>query len=464
MATTTSKLKTTHKHYLNPIQNGRATWLDEVRFVEEMIANPLMLDRYGLQPYGEYLTYKMLMNYAYTVKNLRGKDVADFMFNTMRYVAIRYQQLKPNGNRIWTDSYGDKRNLYKELIDEYFDGYLSYGKKVCYGGKETTEDYSGKVRKQVYTPLQIRFAHRSLNCWEFLMSVRPQVFTEDIVIYKSEIDEILKVFGNDLHKILIAYHVIVRAKLFESSRCYWDSVPVVDEETGEVFQRNQNSDAKHWQTPLLREYAFYYTGTGKCGKRSRDLKNELGIEDRRGIAKLYTSVINEMVTVGLLENTSKLLKSDLGGYTQAKDDNVFTQEKYTGRITYTVKDFKDGKTTMKINRSAKSYLKETMDKTMIGAYKPTFLTLHDDSKEVAFTINYYALTSGYVFEMFEYLVKINHSSMKDCNGVKIEVCKECGNRFMVYLDGTKGRTSKYCHKCSEGKARTKRSRAKKEEL
>ena len=404
------------------------------------------------------------MNYAYTIKNLRGKDVADFMFNTMRDVAIRYQQLKPNGNRIWTDSYGDKRNLYKELIDEYFDGYLSYGKKVCYGGRKTTEDYSGKVRKHIYTPLPLRFAKRSLNCWEFLMSVRPQVFTEDIVIYKSEIDEILKVFGNDLHKILIAFHVILRAKLFESSRCYWVSVPVVDETTGEVYQRNQNSDAKHWQTPLLREYDFTYIVTGECEKRSRDLKNELGIEDRRGIAKLYTSVIEEMVTVGLLENTSKLLKSDLGGYSQAKDDNVFTQEKYTGRITYTVKDFKDGKTTMKINRSAKSYLKETMDKTMVGAYKPTFLTLHDDSKEVAFTINYYALTSGYVFEMFEYLVKINHSSMKDCNGVKIEVCKECGDRFMIYLDGTKGRTSKYCHKCSEGKARTKRSRAKKEEL
>ena len=460
MATTTSKLETTHKHYLNPIQNGRATWLDEVRFVDEMIKNPLMLDRYGLQPYGEYLTYKMLMNYAYTVKNLRDKDVADFMFNTMRDVAIRYQQLKPNANRIWTDSYGETHDFYKELISEYFDGYLSYGKKVCYGGKETTETYDGKMREHIYKSLPLRFAQRSLNCWEFLMSVRPQVFTEDIVIYKSEIDEILKVFANDLHKILIAYHVIVRAKLFESSRRYWDNVPVVDEETGEVYQRNQNSEAKHWQTPLLREYDFSYTVTGECKKRSRDLKNELGIEDRRGIAKLYTSVINEMCVCGLLENTSKLLKSDLGDYSQAKDDNVFAQEKYTGRITYTVKDFKDGKTTMKINRSAKSYLKETSQKTMIGAYKPTFLTLHDDSKEIAFTIDYYALTSGYVFEMFEYLVKINHSSMKDCNGVKIEVCKECGDRFMVYLDGTKGRTSSYCKECGDIDARLKRSRAK----
>ena len=317
MATITSKLPTNHKHYLNPIQNGRATWLDEVRFVEEMIANPLMLDRYGLQPYGEYLTYKMLMNYAYTVKNLRGKDVADFMFNTMRDVAIRYQQLKPNENRIHIDLLGQKHDFYKEMINECFDSYLSYGKKVCYGGKETTEDYSSKMRYHTYKPLQVRFAHRSLNCYEFLMAVRPQVFTEDIVIYKSEIDEILNVFANDLHKILIAFHVILRAKLFESSRCYWDSVPVVDETTGEVFQRNQNSDAKHWQTPLLREYDFTYIVTGECEKRSRDLKNELGIEDRRGIAKLYTSVIEEMVTVGLLENTSKLLKSDLGGYSQA---------------------------------------------------------------------------------------------------------------------------------------------------
>ena len=460
MATITSKLPTNHKHYLNPIQNGRATWLDEVRFVEEMIANPLMLDRYGLQPYGEYLTYKMLMNYAYTVKNLRGKDVADFMFNTMRDVAIRYQQLKPNENRIHIDLLGQKHDFYKEMINECFDSYLSYGKKVCYGGKETTEDYSSKMRYHTYKPLQVRFAHRSLNCYEFLMAVRPQVFTEDIVIYKSEIDEILNVFANDLHKILIAFHVILRAKLFESSRCYWDSVPVVDETTGEVYQRNQNSDAKHWQTPLLREYDFTYIVTGECEKRSRDLKNELGIEDRRGIAKLYTSVIEEMVTVGLLENTSKLLKSDLGGYSQAKDEGVFAQEKYTGRIKYTVKDFKDGKTTMKINRSAKAYLKETSQKTMIGAYKPTFLTLHDDSKEVAFTIDYYALTSGYVYEMFEYLVKINHPSVQGCNGCKIEVCKECGSRFMIYLDGTKGRTSKYCQDCSDAKARMKRSRSK----
>ena len=105
----------------------------------------------------------------------------------------------------------------------------------------------------------------------------------------------------------------------------------------------------------MREYDFTYIVTGECEKRSRDLKNELGIEDRRGIAKLYTSVIEDMVTVGLLENTSKLLKSDLGGYSQAKDEGVFAQEKYTGRIKYTVKDFKDGKTTMKINRSAKAY-------------------------------------------------------------------------------------------------------------
>ena len=136
MATTTSKLKTTHKHYLNPIQNGRATWLDEVRFVEEMIANPLMLDRYGLQPYGEYLTYKMLMNYAYTVKNLRGKDVADFMFNTMRDVAIRYQQLKPNENRIHIDLLGQKHDFYKEMINECFDSYLSYGKKFVMVAKK----------------------------------------------------------------------------------------------------------------------------------------------------------------------------------------------------------------------------------------------------------------------------------------------------------------------------------------
>lgn len=441
MATITSKLPTSHKHYLNPTQNGRATWLDEVRFVEEMIKNPLMLDRYGIKPYGSYLTYKMLMNYAYTVLNLRSKDVADFMFNTMREVAVKYNQLKP-------------QKYHDELMLGFFDSYLSYGKKVCYGGSNYTETYSGKLRHNVYKPLQLRYSLRALNCWEFLMSVRPQTFTEDIVIYKSEIDAILNVFANDLHKILIAYSVIVRAKLFESSRCYWDSVPIVDEETGEVFKRNQNSEAKHWNTPLLREYDFTYIATGYCGTRSHDLKNELGIEDRRGVAKLYTSVIDEMYVCGLLENTSKLLKSN-GGYSQADNGKVFDRDYYG--VTYTVKDFKDGETKIKFNKSAKSFLRETEYKSCIGGYKPTFLKLHSD-EEVAFTIDYYALTSGYVFEMVEYLVKINHPCMQGCNGVKIQVCKECGDRFLVYLDGTKGRTSNYCDKCASGKARTKRCR------
>ena len=41
MATTTDRLPISHKHYLKPTQNSRATWLDEVKFVEEMIENPI---------------------------------------------------------------------------------------------------------------------------------------------------------------------------------------------------------------------------------------------------------------------------------------------------------------------------------------------------------------------------------------------------------------------------------------
>ena len=442
MATTTDRLPISHKHYLKPTQNGRATWLDEVKFVEEMIENPLMLERYGLSPYGEYFTYKLLMCYAYTVLDLRGKDVADFMFNTMREVAIKYQQLKPS-------------EFDENIIRNMFDGYNSYGKLVCYGGTTYKEDtYKDKVYYTQHLPLQVRMSRKVLNCWEFLMSVRPQVFTENIVFYKSEVDAILDLFGDDLHKILIAFHVVLRAKLFESSRCYWDNREIVDEVTGEVFKVNQNSDAKHWNTPFIREHDVAYVTTGVCDKRSRDLKHELGIEDRRGVANLYNEVIIDMQQAGLIEDISKIGKGN-GGYSQV-DGEVIKCDGYG--ITYTVKDFKDGKVAYKINRDAKTYLQATARKDLQGAYKPTFLKLHSD-EEVAFELDYYALTHGYVFDMFVYLCSISHKSVR---GVKcrIETCKQCGDRFLVYMDGTKGRTSSYCLKCSDGKARAKRCRSK----
>ena len=439
MATITSKLPKSHKHYLSPIQNGRATWLDEVKFVEEMIENPLMLERYGLKPYGEYFTYKLLMCYAYTVLDLRGKDVADFMFNTMREVAIKYQQLKHIED--------------KDVMRNMFDGYDSYGKLVCYGGTTYDEDtYKDKTTYTRHIPLQVRMSRKALNCWEFLMSVRPQIFTENIVFYKSEVDAVLNLFDDDLHKILIAFQVILRAKLFESSRCYWDDREVVDEVTGEVFKVNQNSESKHWNTPFIREYDIAYATTGICDKRSRDLKHELGIEDRRGIAPLYNEVIQDMIQAGLIEDISKIGKCN-GGYSQV-DGKVIQQNGY--ETTYTIKDFKDGKVTYKINRSAKTYLQATLKKDMQGAYKPTFLKLHSD-EEVAFEIDYYALTHGYVFDMFEYLCSIKHKSVRDVK-CRIETCKQCGNRFLVYMDGTKGRTSSYCLECSDIKARLERSR------
>lgn len=439
MATTTDRLPISHKHYLKPTQNGRATFLDEVRFVEEMIENPLMLERYGLEPYFEKMLYKFLMDYAYTVLDLRGKDVADYMFNTMREVAVKWQELKGIED--------------KDLMENAFDYYMSYGEKVCYGGQETTwNNYTDKHFTHTYKPMQLMYAQQSINCWEFLMSVRPLTFTENIVIYKSEVDKILEVFGDDLHKILVAYYFIVRAKLYESSRCYWDNVPVVDKETGEVFKRNQNSEAKHWNTPFTRERNMAYKH-GIRGTRSRLVKHELGIEDKRGIATIYNEVAEELFNAGLFIDISKLSQRDVGNI--YVDDDLFDDYGYC-----TVKDFdkKTGEVVVK-EKNGRTCAKGSWDKAKIGAYKPTFLKLHSD-EEVAFELDYYTFTHGYVFDMFVYLCSINHSTVK---GVKcrIETCKECGNRFLVYMDGTKGRTSSYCVECSDSSARMRRSRAKK---
>lgn len=470
-----SSLKKGYKFRIVPVQDGISTWIDEVRFVEEMIENPLMLDNYirangySLSPYGEKVIYKMLMNYAYSVLDLRGNDVKDFMFNTMRNVAELYHEMKMETSK----SYREKQERHKKLLKEWgllslkeelheykmkraFDDWDSYGVKVCYGCKTYREDtYKDKTYYETHVPLPKLESQKALNVWEFLKSVRPQTMAQDIVFYEDELQPILDLYKDDLHKLIIAFSMILRAKLFEQSRCYWDEKTVVDDVTGEVYKVANSCEGSHWNTPCITER--------KNAVRSSYLIYELGFTDRRGILNLYEEVLQEMFQEGLFRDIGLLMKSE-GGYSQMKaSGDIF---EFVGTTpTYTIKDFdmKKKKVKLKRNRSAKTYLRMTQRKDIIGAYKPTFLTLHDDTKKVAFTIDYYKLTHGYVMDFMVYLGSIHHRSVEG-NRFKIMTCSVCGKRELIMLDGKKGKMPKYCEECGTPKAKMRRIRQEDKEI
>ena len=459
------KLPRWNKFKIVPTQESFATWIDEVRFVEEMIENPLMLNRFkhengysrpSINPYGSEMIYKMLMNYAYTVLGLRGKAVKEFMFNTMKNVAQCYHEMMMEIDKKYAEREND--SFYKKLcgcsrhehnMKRAFDDWDSYGVRVCYGCEVTYEDrYKDRTYYTTYTPMMLLQSRKCLNVWEFLQSVRPQTMAQDIVIYEDELQAILDLFGDDLHKILIAYSMIVRAKLFEQSRCYWDNKTVVDDVTGEVFSVSQTSEAKHWNTPCITE---------RMNRRSSYLIKELGFEDRRGILNLYGEVLKEMFQAELFEDTWLLMKGN-GGCLQTQY-KIFDNDGY--RYSYTIKDFdmKKKKVKLKRGRSAKGYVKATMSKDMIGSYKAKFLTLHDDTKKVALIIDYYTLTHGYVLDLVEYLGNIGHMSVEK-NKFRIITCSDCGKRSLVVMDGKKGKMPKYCEECGSPKAKMRRKRSK----
>lgn len=433
----------TGKWYLNPKQGARATWIDEIRLLEEVLDNPLALDKYKLNPYGDKFMYTVLMNYAYTVLRLRGNDVKDYMFNTMREIAIHYNELKPN-------------KLHDKLMNDAFDDYYSYGKKVCYGLIQvTTDDYKDRAYRVNYKPLTLMTSQKYLNVWEFLMGVRPQHIEDDIPFYVSEINTIVELFGHDFNKLLIAFHTILRAKLFESSRLYWESQTFVDEVTGEVVEFQKYSDAKHWNTPCVRE---------RFSSKAVELGQELGIKDRRGLIKVYNEVLNTMFENGLFINTGMMFKTNGTVYSGiTHDSNVFTDCGY-GHYEFKVKQFdkKSQQVRTVVKTVSKQYLQSALSKSMVGTYKPTFLSLNSN-EPLAFTINYYDLTHGYVFNFIEYLVKnkvVTNDFLKQCkNGYRIKVCKECGKRYLVILDGSKQRVPIYCEVCGSPQAIQERKNA-----
>ena len=208
------KLPRWNKFKIVPTQESFATWIDEVRFVEEMIENPLMLNRFkhengysrpSINPYGSEMIYKMLMNYAYTVLGLRGKAVKEFMFNTMKNVAQCYHEMMMEIDKKYAEREND--SFYKKLcgcsrhehnMKRAFDDWDSYGVRVCYGCEVTYEDrYKDRTYYTTYTPMMLLQSRKCLNVWEFLQSVRPQTMAQDIVIYEDELQAILDLFGDD---------------------------------------------------------------------------------------------------------------------------------------------------------------------------------------------------------------------------------------------------------------------------
>lgn len=465
-----SSLKKGDKFRIVPVQRGISTWIDEVRFIEEMMENPLMLDRYvrangdKLSPYGEKVIYKMLMNYAYSVLDLRGNDVKNFMFHTMRNVAERYHEIKMETDKHYAQeqdrfrAYGATTTVHDYNMKRAFDDWDSYGVKVCYGCKTSWEDsYKDRIYYETHVPLPMMLSQKALNVWEFLKSVRPQTMAQDIVIYEDELQPILDLYEDDLHKLLIAYSMIIRAKLFEQSRCYWDEKTIVDDVTGEVFSVSNSCEGSHWNTPCITEYKNYR----RFGKHNRSsyLIYELGFTDRRGVLNLYHEVLMDMYESGLFEDIRLLMKSR-GGYSQTSGSAEALFDYMGTTPTYTIKDFdmKKKKVKLKRDRSAKTYLRMTCGRDLIGAYKPTFLTLHDDTKKVAFTIDYYKLTHGYILDFMEYLGTIKHKTVEG-NKFRIATCSECGERQLILMDGKKGKMPKYCEECGSPKAKMKRKRA-----
>jgi hypothetical protein len=417
MAVAMDRLKKTDLFYVNP-QLDKTTLFDEKRFVENYLAFPKeTLDFYGIPYRLNKMVFTFLFKYGYTILGLRnyGRSynskemfLSDWVFNTVKEKALECGLTQDE----ITATFGTSR------IDNTYASYVCYGRQGQYGLFGNIPD---KLRNQC------------LNDYEFERMMKPfEIHT--IHIYKEEVDAILEVFGDDYRKVIIALHMIMRAKQFQANLMTKDVV-----------------EGKYWWTPCVRDSSqcrrksWYWNGieeepTHKTKRtHSRYFKHELGVEwkvangtDRKSVITLYNEVYDTLVECGLF------IQNDFNGGLKGLNGVA----RYVGEF--------------KAHKICKARINWSKQKTR--AYKPTFLELERDEVPVI-TITYEDYINGYVLNFIEYLTNSGASCMKPYNKCKVVTCKDCGKRFSVLYDGrSKGKTSSYCVNCGSSKNRTARSR------
>ena len=406
----TDRVEITEKFYINP--NGKMSLIDELKFVEEYLENPLdTLTKYGFKPtLNSKTVYTFLFKYGYTVLGLRNKsnsfkgemELSDWVYNTAKTQTLKYMSKEET-----------------ELIFGSNKTVRTFASLCCYGevGKNGV----------LYNNIPYNIRRKCLNDWEFEREMTPFQIRE-VFVYKSEVDEILNLF-DDYRYIVIALHMIVRAKQFQAHRLLFEGDLAINEGT-------------YWWTPCV--YESRQLGTEKK-THSKRLKGELGVEwkrmnksDRKSVITIYREVYNLMVENGLFISNDHNLEFGLKGFSRIS--------KYTDE--YKAKQICE----------ARMHDGKVMN---VKAYRPTFLTMEGED-EIAFVVTPQDYKKGVIFKFLEFLVNdVQHECVKPFVKCKIMDCKDCGKRFAVLYDGkTKGKTPSYCKDCSTDSAKSRRKREK----
>lgn len=416
MATITDRLPVTNKFHFNPVY-GKQTQIDEKRFVEDYLAHPKeTLDKFDIPYTLNKMVFTFLFKYGYWYLGLRNEKtsyesetmfLSDWVFETVKEKALEC-------------------GMSQREVDREFGVYrcdMTRAVYCCYG-------FAG-VQGRLYNNILQLIRHQCLNWYEFNRAMKPFEI-KTVYLYRDEVETILSVF-DELSEIVIALHMIMRAKHFQANRLTFDNVEmVVDKEKG--LESLAVVESKYWYTPCIRDSSLFKTaGGGRERTHSRYFKHEIGVD--YPIVPIYHKVYKKLVEVGLFTESEDFnggLKSYKGMTKYVRDSRAF-------RIS-----------SARLHGSVLS----------CNCYRPTFLTLEKDEEPVI-TITYEDYDKGYVFKFLEYLCSIGHESVKPYTRCKIVDCKECGKRFGVLYDGrSKGKTPTVCATCGSDKGRAARSRKK----
>ena len=416
MATITDRLPKTNKFYFNPVY-GKQTQIDEKRFVEDYLAHPKeTLDKYGIPYTLNKMVFTFLFKYGYWYLGLRNirtsyesetMFLSDWVFETAKEKAVEC-------------------GMSQKEVDKEFGVYrcdMTNAVNCCYG-------YEG-VQGRLYNNILQLIRHQCVNWYEFNRAMKPfEIGT--VYLYKDEVETILSVF-DELLEIIIALHMIMRAKHFQAHKLSFDNVEMeIDKRKG--VESLKVNESKYWYTPCIRDSSNLTVAEGdKKITHSRYFKHEIGVN--YAIIPTYKNVYNRLVETGLFATSEDFN----GGLRNMKAISKVTRKTRAYRIA-----------------SARLY----GSVLSCNCYRPTFLTLEKDEEPVI-TITYEDYENGYVFKFLEYLCSIHHKSVKPYTRCKIVDCKGCGKRFGVLYDGrSKGKTPTTCAACGSGKGRVARYRRK----
>lgn len=448
----TDRVSVNSKWYVNPRQGGKTfNIVSEVKFVEDLlnednnvkeILDRWQIDETALRLYNDFMI-GMFFKYGYTMLRLNRNQTRQWAYENLMSVIDR-----------WLVDYKEekiaeakKNNMYKttgsswEWWLEMVDSDVKHTRRAieerinlkCFGEYENMINIHNGSERRVRKYDYISYVnYGTLNSYEFDIRMRPLQFEEPLYFYEDELRAICDIC-NDVHELVVAWQMIVKAKQYESSRKWYD-----DKGFRKLY------DTRRWWTPLY---------------RNKHAVKDLGIapsktHTKQGYNILLYSVYNSFVEAGLFEANKDRDYSWLK--IERKPDGEILGASVIGKVRKngTLKEYTTVISSKRLRR-----IKAGEN----SAYKPTFLTLQKDEAPVI-TLDYYEVTHGFVFELYEFLSA--HKELRDKflegNKVQIKTCSECGHRFMVILDGEKGRAPKHCAECGTPKAKMKRSRAKKD--